>query len=132
VSTEPSGFVGRNEGIGTGTGEGEREYTTLFCPSVFSVGTEASSISTSSSRCVDSSSDDESDSDEDEESSETTGLAGTCVLSFTVVGLASSEPDELSSEEEDEDSDEEATRLFLFLFRFRTVFAAATVFTALL
>jgi hypothetical protein len=72
------------------------------------------------------------DEDEDEESSWTTGFAGTCVFSFTVVGFSSSEPDELSSEEEDEDSEEEATRLFLFLFRFLAVPAAVTAFTTLL
>lgn len=137
MSTEPSGFVGRNEGICAGVGEGEREYTTLSCLSFFSVGTEASSISTSSPWRIDSSSD-ESDSDSDseepdEESFETTGFADACVFSFTVVGFSSSEPEEPSSEEgEDEDSEEEATRLFLFLFRFLAVFAAVTAFAALL
>jgi len=62
-----------------------------------------------------------------------TGFVGSCVLSFTVVGSSSSEPDELSSEEEEEEDPEEgATRLFLFLFRFLAAFAAATGFTALL
>jgi len=122
-------------------GEGEREYTALSCLSIFLVGADASSISTSTPWWADSSSDDGSDSDpdsedsdEDEESSdETTGFVDACVFSFTVVGFSPSEPDESSSEEgEDEDSEEEATLLFLFLFRFLAVFGAVTAFAVLL
>lgn len=137
MSTEPSGFVGRNEGTAGGTGEGEREYRTLSRLSDFLVGgtTEASSISTSSCRWIDSLSDgdaesdsDSEDSDEDGDPAETTGFAETCDFGFTVVDLSSSEPDELLSE----GSEEEAIRLFLFLFRFLAVFVVATAFAALL